>query len=92
MRSLLKGTGIILYIGTGVILWLGYFSFLREWLGFIGTIIAIFIAPGLIIFPLIVWLKTGLFPVGYFAIWAIGLLGGSFFYWLGSKGEDFSEY
>lgn len=93
MKSLLIGTGLVLYIGAGLILWFAYFAFLIEWLGFmIGLLIAIVIAPGLVIFPLIVWLKTGLFPVGYFAILAIGLFGGSFFYWLGSKGEDFSEY
>jgi hypothetical protein len=88
MRVLLKGTGIVLYIGSGLLLWVAYFSFMGEWLGFIGRMIAIIICPGIVIFPAVVWIKTGVFPVGYFAVWAVGVFGGTFFCWLGSLGED----
>jgi len=88
MRTLLKGTGIILYIGSGVIMFIAYLSFMGAWLGFIGYMIAIIVSPGIIIFPAIVWIKTGIFPVGYFAVWAVGVIGGTFFFFLGSLGED----
>ncbi len=88
MRTLLKGTGYLLFLVAGLVMWLAYLGFLGRWLGFVGYIIGFIVAPGAVIFPLIVWIKTGMFPVGYFAIWAIGLFGGGFFFWLGSIGEE----
>lgn len=87
MRILLKGTGVLIYAGSGLVLFLAYLSFMGAWLGFLGYLLAFFLAPGLILFPLIVWIKSGAFPFGYFLIWAIGLFGGTFFYWIGSIGE-----
>ena len=92
MRTILKGTGYLLFYGSGLVLFFGYLAFLGEWFGFIGYIIGVVIMPGVIIFPLIVWLKTGMFPVGYFAIWALGLLGGYFCFFLASIGEKPRDY
>ena len=88
MRVLLKGTGTVIFLGSGLILFIAYLSFMGQWLGFQGYLIAIFLAPGLVIFPAIVWIKTGAFPVGYFLILAIGFFGGTLFFWLGSIGES----
>ena len=87
MGGLLKGVGIFIYLGAGLVMFLSYVVFLGQWLGFFGYALAIIISPGLAIFPAIVWIKTGIFPSGYFLIWAIGLFGGSLFYWLGSIGR-----
>ena len=87
MRVLLKGTGVVLYVGAGLVMFLSFMSFLGDWLGFFGYVLGLIFSPGIIIFPAIVWIKTGVFPSGYFLIWAIGLVGGSVFFWLGSIGE-----
>lgn len=88
MRTLLKITGYIIFIASGLFMWWAYMLFWENWLGIFGILIAIFSAPGVILFPAIVWIKTGVFPLGYIILWAIGIFGGGFFYWLGSLGED----
>lgn len=88
MRVLLKGTGIVIYLGSGLVLFFAYLSFMGAWLGFLGYFLAFIFAPGVVIFPAIVWIKSGTFPFGYFLILAIGIFGGSFFYGIGSIGED----
>ena len=88
MRGLLKGTGYLVFFGSGLVLFFAYLSFMGNWLGFLGYVLAFVIAPGVVIFPAIVWIKMGAFPTGYFLIWAVGLFGGFFFFWLGSIGEN----
>lgn len=88
MRMLLKLTGWVILFGSGLIIWWAYLSFWLDWLGFLGGLIAFFVAPGAILFPAIAWIKTGVFPFGYFILWGIGLFGGGFFIWLGSVGEE----
>jgi len=88
MRGLLRATGYIIYFGAGVVLWFSYLMFLQDWLGFIGVLIAIIVSPGLVIFPIIVWVKTGVFPLYYFALLIGGFVIGSIFFALSSIGED----
>ena len=37
--------------------------------------LAFFLAPGLVIFPLIFWFVEGVFPTFYFIVWGIGIVG-----------------
>jgi hypothetical protein len=87
MRTLLKATGLIIYFGAGVVLWFSYFAFMRDWLGILGGILAVFIPPGIVLFPLVVWYQTGAFPVYYFVLLIGGIVLGSIFFALGSIRE-----
>jgi hypothetical protein len=52
-----------------------WFSAMKMWLGFLGVILAFVLSPGLVIFPIIFWIKEGVFPAFYFIVWGIGLVG-----------------
>lgn len=56
------------------ILWVGYAITWSQWLGFIGFLIGLSTAPGLVIFPLLFWIVENEFPIGYAAVWLTGLL------------------
>jgi len=56
------------------ILWIGYAITWTQWLGFLGFLIGISTAPGLIFFPLLYWIVENDFPIGYAAVWLAGLL------------------
>lgn len=59
----------------GILLWIFYAGVLIDWLGsIIGLAIAIFVAPGLLIFPAVFWAVTGDFPGLYFALWGGGIV------------------
>ncbi len=75
MRTICKIVGFALFYISTIIMFLFWFSAMTKWLGFIGSILAIIIAPGLVIFPIIFWVVEGVFPAFYFIIWGIGIIG-----------------
>jgi len=75
MRSLGKFIGSIMWTGSGILMFIFWFMALSKWLGFFGSILAFIIAPGLVIFPIIFWIVEGVFPVFYFIVWGIGIVG-----------------
>jgi len=75
MRKILRVLGMVMFYGSGLFMFIFWFQAMTKWLGFLGSLLAVFIAPGLIIFPIIFWIVEKVFPVTYFAIWGLGLLG-----------------
>lgn len=75
MKLIGKIIGYLMWIGAGILLFIFWFIFMSKWLGLLGSILAIIIAPGLIIFPIIFWIIEGVFPVSYFMIWGVGIVG-----------------
>lgn len=75
MRSIGKIIGYILWIGAGLLMFVFWLSAMSHWLGFLGTILAFVLSPGLVIFPIIFWIVEGVFPTFYFLVWGIGIVG-----------------
>lgn len=75
MRSIGRTIGWTLFIGSGIWQFIYWFAAMSKWLGFIGTILAFVLSPGLVIFPFIFWLVEGVFPAFYFILWGIGIIG-----------------
>jgi hypothetical protein len=75
MRKLFAVVGYIMWIGAGLFMFFFWCAAMTRWLGFLGSLIAIVISPGLIVFPIVFWIVEGIFPVVYFAIWGLGILG-----------------
>jgi len=75
MRIIGKTIGTILWIGSGILMFIFWIMAMTKWLGILGTILAVIIAPGLIIFPIVFWIVEGVFPTTYFIIWGIGIVG-----------------
>jgi len=69
-------------------LWFYYWLNLLEWWGIIGTILSIVVAPGMFLFPIIFWIKTGSFPLGYFIMAFTGSFGLYMLLMIGSSDED----
>ena len=66
---------MIAWLGAGLFMFLFWVGAMENWLGFVGFILALVLSPGLVIFPIVFWIVEGVFPVTYFAIWGIGLVG-----------------
>jgi len=79
MKKILRVMGMIMFYGSGLFMFIFWFRAMSEWLGCFGSFLAILVAPGLVIFPIIFWIVEGVFPVMYFAIWGFGVLGGIIF-------------
>jgi len=79
MRKILRVVGMIMFYGAGLFMFLFWLGAMGKWLGCFGTFLAIVFTPGLVIFPIVFWIVEGVFPVTYFAIWGLGLLGGIIF-------------
>lgn len=75
MRTMGKIVGFVMWIGSGILMFIFWFSAMKMWLGFLGIILAFVLCPGLVIFPIIFWIKEGVFPMFYFIVWGIGLVG-----------------
>lgn len=73
-RSGLSLVFFVLAQVTGAVLWLGYVVTWVNWQGFLGLLIGVFTAPGIVIFPLIYWVVEDVFPVNYFALWAASVV------------------
>jgi len=75
MRTMGKIIGMILWIGAGILMFIFWLMAMSKWLGFLGTILAFVLAPGLVIFPIVFWIVKGVFPTFYFIVWGIGIVG-----------------
>lgn len=75
MRMVGKIIGYSLWIGCGLLMYIFWISAMSKWLGILGFIIALVIAPGVVIFPIVFWIVEKVFPVFYFIIWGIGIVG-----------------
>jgi uncharacterized membrane protein YccC len=75
LRKIGKFIGGLLFYGTGLLLFVFWLTTMSKWLGTLGIILAIIIAPGVVIFPVVYWIVEGVFPISYFAIWGIGIVG-----------------
>ena len=64
-----------MWIGAGIFMLIFWFSAMVKWLGFLGAVLAFILIPGEVIFPIIFWIKEGVFPTFYFIVWGIGLVG-----------------
>jgi hypothetical protein len=75
MRAIGKIIGMILYIVSGILMFIFWLVAMSKWLGILGIILAILIAPGLVVFPIVFWIVEGVFPIMYFIMWGIGVVG-----------------
>ncbi len=75
MRTIGKIIGMILWIGAGILMFIFWLMAMSKWLGFLGTILAFILAPGLVIFPIVFWIVEVVFPTFYFIVWGIGIVG-----------------
>ena len=75
MKTIGKIIGYIMWIVSGLLIFIFWFAAMHNWLGFLGVILAFVFSPGLVVFPLIFWIVEGVFPVFYFVIWGIGIIG-----------------
>jgi len=75
MKSIARIIGYILWIGSGLLMLGFWFSAMVDWLGIFGYILAIFLSPGIVIFPIVFWIVEGVFPTFYFLVWGIGIVG-----------------
>lgn len=73
-RNNFAGLALIAAQLCAFILWIGYAITWTHWLGFIGFLIGVSTAPGLVIFPLLYWIVENQFPTGYAAVWLVGLV------------------
>ena len=67
--------GIVMWVASGILLFVFWLTAMEHWLGFVGFVLAILLAPGLVVFPIVFWIVEGKFPAVYFAMCAIGLVG-----------------
>jgi len=75
MRTIGKIIGQGLALIAAITMWVFWFIFLYSGMGALGAIIAFLLAPVSMIFPIIAWLITGVFPSGLFFLWGIGIIG-----------------
>lgn len=72
IRKVRQGTAGVLLIAAfaiAAILWLSYAITLTNWLGVLGSIIALVAAPGIVIFPILYWIVEDEFPIWYSLLW-----------------------
>lgn len=75
MRTIGKIVGMALVFGSGILMFIFWLVAMTKWLGLLGTILAVILTPGIVIFPIIFWIVEGAFPTFYFIIWGIGIVG-----------------
>lgn len=75
MSTIGKVIGYLLWIGAGILMFIFWLMAMSNWLGFLGTILAFVLTPGLVIFPIVFWIVEGVFPTFYFIVWGIGIVG-----------------
>lgn len=81
MRTIGKVIGNLLLIVAAFLMFAFWYHAMRNWLGFLGEILA-FVIPGLVrlailfvIFPIVFWIVEGVFPAFYFIFLGIGIVG-----------------
>jgi hypothetical protein len=88
MRAIGRVIGFLTFLLAGLLLFFFYWSALISWLGgFLGSIVAFIVAPGIVIFPLVYWFIEGIFPVFYFILLGVGF-GAALLFGLCEGGED----
>jgi len=75
MKTIGKVIGIIMWVISGILMFIFWFMAMSQWLGFFGIILALILSPGLVVFPIVFWIVEGVFPVFYFIVWGIGIIG-----------------
>ena len=75
MKATAKVFGLIIWVGAGIFTFVFWFLAMSKWLGTLGIILSIILSPGIVIFPIIYWIVEGVFPVTYFIVWFIGVIG-----------------
>jgi hypothetical protein len=73
--NLLALLGVALYSLSGLILWIFMAFAFVHWWGVIGIVASFIFTPGIVVFGFIFWLVEHRFPVEYFVVWAIGIVG-----------------
>jgi hypothetical protein len=72
MKSVAKlfgGLFFMAWLVASFALFFSYWDVLTNWLGgVLGTVVALFAAPGVFVFPLIYWVARGAFPTFYFEL------------------------
>lgn len=79
MKIIAQIIGCFLWIVAGILMFIFWLIVMYKWLGFFGIILAFILTPGFVIFPLIFWIVEGIFPVFYFILFAIAILGAIIF-------------
>jgi hypothetical protein len=78
MKSVAKlfgGLFFMAWLVASFALFFCYWDVLTKWLGgLLGTVITLFAAPGVFVFPLIYWFVQGAFPTFYFELLGVGLV------------------
>ena len=75
MRTIGKVIGYLMWIGAGILMFIFWFMAMSQWLGFLGSILAFILTPGLVIFPIVFWIVEKVFPAFYFIVWGVGIVG-----------------
>ena len=75
MRVIGKVIGYLLLYGSGILLFFFWMKAMTYWLGGLGFVLGLVFCPGLVIFPGIYWIVEGVFPVTYFELWGVGMIG-----------------
>ena len=75
MKRFTSGIGGLLFLSSGVLTWLFMMITLIHWWGGIGFIASFILTPGVCIFPIVYWIVEHHFPILYFLIWGVGIVG-----------------
>jgi len=75
VRTAIGVVGKIVYWVFGLLLFLFWMVAMVHWFGVGGIILGLIFIPGFIIFPIVYWVVEGSFPLLYFVLWAVSLLG-----------------
>ena len=75
IRKIITIIGYLIFFAAGIPMFIFWAIAMHKWFGAMGIILAIVLAPGSGIFPIIFWIVEGVFPAPYFAWWGIGLIG-----------------
>jgi hypothetical protein len=71
----IAGVFFAVWLLASLVLFFYYWHVLIAWLGgVLGTFVAVFLAPGAYVFPLIYWLIQGRFPTLYFELAGVCLV------------------
>ena len=71
----MKNIGMVVFVIASLVLWYFTMSGFYEWWGSGGVIAGFVLAPISAVYPFLFWFKEGVFPVLYFAVWAVGIVG-----------------
>lgn len=75
MRLIGTVIGYTMWVISGILMFIFWFTAMFKWLGVFGAILACLFPPALTLFPIIFWIVEGVFPIYYFIIWIIGIIG-----------------